>query len=158
MTGCLHINSDLVTNIPQYSKHTESFTPYIKHYKTNSTALSVFLDVSQAFDKVWHVALLFKIKKVFPIQYFRLLKSYLSDREFRTRVNEKVSSQYTILSGVPQGSVLGPVLYVLYTTDLPTSVHTTTGTFADDTVILARHDDPVTASHNLQGHLDQLEA
>jgi hypothetical protein len=105
---------------------------------------SVFSDVSQAFDKVWHVELIFKIKQVFPIQYFRLLKSYLSDREFRTRVNQEVSSQYTIQSGVPQGSVLGSILYVLYTTDLPTSVHTTTGTFADDTVILARHDDPVT--------------
>jgi hypothetical protein len=54
--------------------------------------------------------------------------------------------------------VLGPILYVLYITDLPTSIHTTKGTFADGTVILARHDDPVTASHNLQGHLDQLEA
>jgi hypothetical protein len=50
------------------------------------------------------------------------------------------------------------LLCALYTTDLPTSIHTTTGTFADDTVILARHDDPVTASHKLQGHLDQLEA
>jgi hypothetical protein len=38
------------------------------------------------------------------------------------------------------------------------SIHTTTGTFADDTVILACHDDPVIASHKLQGHLDQLEA
>jgi hypothetical protein len=38
------------------------------------------------------------------------------------------------------------------------SIHTTTGTFAEDTVILARHDDPVTVSHKLQGHLDQLEA
>jgi hypothetical protein len=43
---------------------------------------------------------------------------------------------------------------VLYTTDVPKSVHTTTGTFADDSVILARHDDLVTASHKLQEHLD----
>jgi hypothetical protein len=52
-------------------------------------------------------------------------------------------------------NIYGPK--VLYITDLPMSIHTT-GTFADDTVILARHDDPVTASHKLQGHLDQLEA
>jgi hypothetical protein len=90
---------------------------------------SVFLDVSQAFNKVWHAGLFFKVKKVFPIQYFRLLKSYLSDREFRTKVNEEVSSQYTIQSGVPQGSMLGPILYMLYTTDLPKSIHTTIGAF-----------------------------
>jgi hypothetical protein len=46
---------------------------------------------------------------------------------------------------------------VLFTTDLPTTNFTTTGTFADDTAILASHDDPVTASQRLQDHLDQLE-
>jgi hypothetical protein len=84
--------------------------------------------------------------------------SYLSDCELRIRVKEEVSSQYTIKSGIPQGSVPGPILYVLYTTDLPTSIHTTTGTFAGDTVILASHYDRVTASHEIQGHLDQTEA
>jgi hypothetical protein len=53
---------------------------------------------------------------------------------------------------------LGAISYVLYTTDLPASIHTTIGTFPDETAILARHDDPVTASHKLQDHLDQLEA
>jgi hypothetical protein len=45
---------------------------------------------------------------------------------------------------------------VLFTTDLATNIHTTTGTFADDTIILASHDDPVIASQRLQSHLDQL--
>jgi hypothetical protein len=49
--------------------------------------------------------------------------------------------------------VLGPILYMLYTSYLPTSIHTTAGTFADDTIILPRHDDPVTTSHKL----DQLD-
>jgi hypothetical protein len=120
--------------------------------------MSIFLDISQAFDRVWQAVPLFKVRKLFPIQYFRLLKSYLSDREFRTRVNEEVSSQYTIKSGVPQGSVLGAILYVLYATDLPTSIHTTTGIFAVDTVIVACHDDPITGLHKLQDHLDQLES
>jgi hypothetical protein len=47
---------------------------------------------------------------------------------------------------------------MLFTTDLPTYIHTTTGTFTTDKLNLALHDDPVTASHKLQGHLDQLEA
>jgi hypothetical protein len=122
-----------------------------KHYCT-----SIFLDVRQAFDKVWHNSLLFKIKKVFPIQYFRLLKSYLSDRKFRTRVNEEVSNSFNIQSGVPQGSVLGPILYVLSTSDLPTTTVTTSGTFAD-TVILTSHENPVAAARRLQNHLDHLE-
>jgi hypothetical protein len=108
--------------------------------------MSIFLDVRQTFDKVWHNGLLYKIKKVFPIHYFRLLKSYLTDRKFRTRVNGEVSNRFNIQSGVPQGSVLGPILYVLYTSDLSTTTVTTTGTFADDTVILTSHEDPVTAS------------
>jgi hypothetical protein len=115
--------------------------------------------VRQAFDKVWHNGLLLKIKKVFPIQYFRLLKSYLSDRKFRTRVNEEVSNSFNIHSGVPQRSALGPILhvYVLYTSDLPTTTVTTTGTFADDMVILTSHKDPAAAPRRLQSHLNHLE-
>jgi hypothetical protein len=111
----------------------------------------------QAFDKVWHNGLLFKIKKVFPVQYFRLLKSYFLDHKFQTRVNEEVSSSFNIQSRVPQGNVLGPILYLLYTSDLPTTTVTTTGTFVDDMVILTSHEDSVAAARILQNHLDHLE-
>lgn len=85
------------------------------------------------------------------------MKSYLSNRHFQIKYQEELSSFHPIKSGVPQGSVLGPVLYLIYTYDLPTNENTTTATFADDTAILAVHEDPLQASLNLQEHLNQLE-
>jgi hypothetical protein len=86
------------------------------------------LDISQAFDKVWHDGLLYKIKHSLP-SYFNLIKSYLSDRQFRTVVNGEVSKVFPVKSGVPQGSILDPVFYLLYTSDIPTTAETTIGTF-----------------------------
>jgi hypothetical protein len=54
------------------------------------------------------------------------------------------------------GQYLGPLLYVLHTSDIPTSDASTTGTFADDTAIFATEDDPVMASFNLQEHLNLI--
>lgn len=59
-------------------------------------------------------------------------------------------------SGVPQGSVLGPIFYLFYRADLPTSNSITTGTFADDTAILAAHEDPTVATQILQAELDNI--
>jgi hypothetical protein len=86
------------------------------------------------------------------------MKSYINDREFRLRINEGVSTNFVIKSGVPQGRVVGPLLYRLYTADLPTDENTTTGTFADDTVTLATHVDPAQATSNIQHHLNLIQA
>ena len=72
---------------------------------------AVFLDVKQAFDRVWHEGLLYKLKKLLPAPYYLFLKSYLKDRTFYVKVSDETSIIRSIKSGVPQGSVLGPVLY-----------------------------------------------
>ena len=118
---------------------------------------AAFLDVSQAFDKVWHPGLLYKIRRILPAKYFAILQSYLTDREFEIKINAEVSNRRNIQSGVPQGSILGPLLYVLYTSDIPTTELTKIGTFADDTAIFATSEDPVIASSNLQEHLNLME-
>ncbi|PNF34268.1 hypothetical protein B7P43_G16865 [Cryptotermes secundus] len=116
-----------------------------------------FLDVSQAFDRVWHRGLLYKIKQSLPPPYFNLLKSYLSDRKFQIRVGNEKSEPQPIKAGVPQSSVLGPTLYTLFTSDLPTSSNITLGTFADDIAILSINKDPERAATDLQRHLSTLQ-
>jgi hypothetical protein len=129
----------------------------LKALNNKEYCTSVFLDVSQTFDRVWHPGLLYKIKHHLPA-LFPLLKSYISDRQFRTRVKGEFSALFPINSGVPQGSVLGPLLYLLFASDLPQAPNVTFGTFADDTVILTCHKDVLRASSHLQEYLNILHS
>jgi hypothetical protein len=120
---------------------------------------AAFLDIPQAFDKVWHDGLLFKIRKAIPLSYFHILKSYLHERYFVVRHNEAQTSLHEIHSGVPQRSFLDPTLYLLYTADLQASNNNNflTATFADDTTILASHEIQNTASQILQNDLHRIQ-
>jgi hypothetical protein len=115
----------------------------------NQYCTAVFLDVAQTFDKVWHPGLAYKIKTLLPPQYFSLLHAYLRKRKFVVKVNNELSRKIPILSGVPEGSLLSPLLYTIYNHDLPTSPDTLTGTFADDTAIFSSHENPQSESESL---------
>lgn len=128
-----------------------------KVYEEKKYCSAIFLDVAQAFDKVWHNGLIYKIQSKLPREFHQLLKSYLSVRRFKVRYKSHTTNERDIKAGVPQGSVLGPMLYLLYTSDLPESQRVLTSTFADDTAILSAHSDPVVASNILQDHLNEVE-
>lgn len=117
---------------------------------------AVFLDVAKAFDKVWHQGLLAKLRNVLPLNHCQLLENYLKDRKFRVRVDGAYSSFRTIKAGVPQGSVLGPILYVLFTYDIPTHDDTLTATFADDSAKVAVGTTLREANDKLQLALNEL--
>lgn len=126
-------------------------TNTIEHtLETKKICSGIFLDVAQAFDRVWHAGLEYKLKRDLPRQYYEILKSYLTGRQFRVKNEGEYSELKNISAGVPQGSVLGPILYLLYTRDIPLSEETIMGTFADDTAILAVGDNIVEATHKLQ--------
>lgn len=93
----------------------------------------VLLDTEKAFDTVWHNGLIFKMIHLnFPAYLIQLCASFLSNRTFQLRLNKSVSEVYPIPAGVPQGSVISPVLYNLFTYDVPDFPHCKRYHFADD--------------------------
>ena len=97
----------------------------------NLEVRSVFLDMSKAFDKVWHEGLLFKLR--INGKLINLLKIYLSNRKQRVLINGSESDWGQIESGGPQGSVLGPLLFLIYINDLEIGIKSHIKFFADDT-------------------------
>ena len=118
---------------------------------------ALFMNIKKTLDKINHESLLQIIRKQFAEQIYQLIKSYLSSRTFVIKIKDTYSEVQDIKAGVPQGSVLGSILYTLYTTNIPTTTNNTVLTFADDTAILIRHTNPETAVKILQEHITKIE-
>ena len=128
-----------------------------KTFERRMYSAAVFLDVKQAFDRVWHQGLLYKLKTLLPAPIYLILKSYLYKRTFFVKVDDEDSEICTINAGVPQGSVLGPILYTIYTSDLPEIQNVTIATYADDTAIIASDVCPIKASSLVQSELNLIQ-
>ena len=123
----------------------------------NLDVRSVFLDMSKAFDKVWHEGLLLKLKqKGINGKLLNLLKSYLSNRKQRVLLNGSESEWGEIESGVPHGSVLGPLLFLIYINDLEKGIKSHIKFFADDTSLFSIVKDPNTSAFELNHDLELI--
>ena len=94
----------------------------------------ISLDISKAFHRVWHKGLLAKLP-MFGLHHslIKLISSFLSDRSIAIRVDGYLSYPHSINSGVPQVSVISPVLFILFINDLLSSTSSSIFSFADDT-------------------------
>lgn len=118
-----------------------------------------FFDLAKAFDTVWHRALLYKCQSIFAIHGTALswLASYLTARHQLVSVDGVLSDGLPVRSGVPQGSILGPLLFLIYINDLGDAVPGVS-LFADDTALLCAAPTNLALSHRLQGGINDVYA
>ncbi|GJQ65109.1 hypothetical protein Trydic_g7254 [Trypoxylus dichotomus] len=118
---------------------------------------AVFLDVAKAFDKVWHQGLLAKMHRAgISKAMVKLVHSFLRKRTFQVKLEGRRSTTRTATAGVPQGSAISPLLFNIYTSDIPTTAHVNLAMYADDVCIYSRSLNARVIDRRLQAALDTL--
>ena len=110
-------------------------------FNRSGAAQAMALDISKAFDMVWHAGLLHKLKS-YGISglIFSLISSFLSSRRLQVVLDGKSSQEYPVNAGVPESSVLGATLFLLYINDLSDDVICDIAIYADDTTLYSKCD------------------
>ena len=126
---------------------------HIKSYEVRG----VFLDMSKAFDRVWHEGLIYKLRTLgVSGKLLLLFQSFLSDRKQRVVLNGQYSDWLNIKAGVPQGSILGPLLFLVYVNDLPKNLKSNVKLFADDVSLFSVVEDPIISANDLNHDLIKI--
>merc|ERR1711954_328063 len=123
----------------------------------NQFAIGVFCDLSKAFDTLNHEILLNKLNH-YGIRgkanmWFR---SYLTERKQYVELNNKKSSTLSLPTGVPQGSILGPLLFLIYINDLPSAANLKCASFADDSNFIIQGSDLANLTTSLTKELEHV--
>ena len=119
---------------PWKHKETRGFYFVFRAYRNSPVARN-----ESRFDKVWHKGLIFKLKSNgVDGSLLKLMENYLTGRQQRIDLNGQTSSWKNILAGVPQGSVLGPLLFLIYVNDLRNGIESICKIFADDTSLVSK--------------------
>ena len=110
-------------------------------FNRSGATRSVALDISKAFNRVWHSGLLHK-RRSYGIsgQIFDFISSFLSNRQPSVVLDGKSSQEYPVNNVVPQGSILGPTFFLLYINDLLDDVICNSAVYADDTTLYSKFD------------------
>ena len=119
----------------------------------------MFCDISKAFDRVWHRGLLYKLSSAgIKGDLLRWLSSYLSNRTQRVVLNGQSSEWASVKAGVPQGSILGHLLFLIYINDIVDQIGTNIRIFANDTSLYITVETPDRAALLLNRDLQTVHA
>ena len=128
-----------------------------KNWGNSKIVQGAFLDISSAFDKVWHNGLIAKLSQIgIDGTLATFFKSYLSNRKQCVVLEGEKSTLLDIEAGVPQGSRLGPLLFIIYINDIIIDIESEILLFADDTTLLASGNDPAETSAQINRDLSKI--
>ena len=117
----------------------------------------VFLDISKAFEKVWHNGLIYKLKQNGVAgDLLDTLTNFLKERKQKVVLNGQYSTWTNVEAGVPQGSILGLLLFLIYITDLPENLVSNPKLFADDTSLFSVIRNKHLSAQNLNEDLNKI--
>ncbi len=118
----------------------------------------MYLDISKAFDRVWHDGLIHKLRRCgISGELLSLIRSFLTNRKQQTVSNWQNSDWGDISAGVPQGSILGPLLFLVYSNDLAANVKRNVKLFVDDTSLFTVVKDPNSAAVDMKHDLELIK-
>lgn len=122
--------------------------------------VAISLDIEKAFDSAFHKGILFKLTELrADPSLVKMFQSYFTDRVFRVQIGNYISSPGAVCSGVPQGSVLAPLLFNIFLNDFPHQVANSTSIlYADDCLIYSHDFSPINALAKAQRHLSTLNS
>lgn len=131
----------------------------LENIDKNLYSCCLFLDLSKAFDSVDHSLLLKKLESQFGIRgvALKLLRDYLNNRFQYTKIGNKKSKKKEIVFGVPQGSSLGPLLFLMFINDLPQFSNFETVLFADDAYLMLSHKNLQHLEENVNNELVKID-
>lgn len=146
---------------PNHSCHTALTSlveDWLSHINNNKLSAALFVDFAKAFDVIDHNLLIRKLQCYkLSSDCIKLLTSFLCERTQSVCLNQEKSDPLGIKFGVPQGSILGPLLFSVYINDLPLHISEPCEMFADDTTIHTSNDNTTELASSLQKSADELQ-
>ena len=158
-----HLLSDMQAGFRKGCRTEDQLIRFIQNtldgFQASKTTTAVFIDLQQAYDRVWRKGLLIKMSNMgVHGNMFKWIQSFLTNRTIQTTVDNTTSSKMTLEEGLPQGSALSCTLFLIFINDLPELLNLNKALFADDLVIWTTEKYPILARAKLRKALSIIGA